>query len=426
MEQQLAIDLGEEFNLVGDADISDSSTEVPPLDRPGVALMSSAVFADSPIHYRSEVAATQPSPPINAASRTQQLEQALAQCQRYIDDLKVQLTDQELLMEQLATTEEFSHIQKQAIITLQGQLEHSQQLAAEQKTLRQAQASLESELTTKNVLLQAQAEEMETLKATISHHQAAVDRFKDQTDRLSSEIQLSHDTAVQETQQRIVAQRTAERLRKQLQEQGITIQILQTKLQQSEGSVSSQQEIIHALKQTNQPDSHKNQAIQGLSTNLLHTQARIAELEAELSHQSIMQAQYQHSMQEFEATAQSFQARSQELEQQVAEMQEQILQQAQQASEYETAVQHWKDRCLAAEQGTAQLKQVIERLLCDRSFPEGLSAHQLEEAITDLAQSLEMAQVPDIGGSRRGKKLDLPTLVHRWRHSRSYSARSSE
>jgi chromosome segregation ATPase len=416
------MDLGEEFNLEGEAVTVTSEAEVSSLIHPNAVLTSADILGpdqfDS-VDSNPHLTATHSSAGGDSDPRTQQLEQALAQCQRYIDDLKAQLTDQELLVDQLAATEEFSHIQQQAITTLHRQLEQHKQLAVELETHRRAQVALEAELEQKKSLVQVQTGEVETLRAQLTHHQAALDQFKDQTERLSSEIQLSQDNAVQETQQRIVAQRTAERLRQQLRERDVTIQALEAKLQQIEGSVMNQQEIIHALKQADQPDSQKNQVIQGLSSHLLQTQARVTELEAELSNQSIMQAQYQHSMQEFESVAQGFQSRSQELEQQVAEMQEQILQQAQQASEYETAIQHWKDRGLTAEQGVSQLKQVIERLLCDRSFPEGMSAHQLETAITDMTQSLDSTlQISEVAGSHRVKKLDLPALVHRWRHSR--------
>ena len=426
MEQQLEIDWGDDFNL-GEQDAIPSSEVAPAFSDVDLPAVSDAATPPAaceedpsvPVGFSPERAVTYSSQSVNPTPRTAQLEQALEQCQRYIDDLKSQLTDQGFLAEQLATTEEFSHIQKQAILTLQGQLTDQKQLVCDVETLRQKQAALAAELAEKIACLEAQTVEMERLEGQLVEEQATSHRFKDQTERLSTQMQLSQDAAIQETQQRILAQTTAERLRNQLRDRDTTIQTLETKLQQSEGSLCDRQDIIDALQQTNQSDSHKNQAIQGLSTNLLKAQARVADLEVQLSSQSIVQAQYQHSTQEFEAKAQGLQSRAQELEQQVAEMQEQILQQAQQAREYETAVQHWKDRCLVAEQGMAQLKQVLERLLCDRNLSDGLLTHQLEVAIADVTQSLPaVASLGEATDPRRGKKLDLPALVQRWRQPR--------
>ncbi|MGB7417124.1 MAG: hypothetical protein WA902_23215, partial [Thermosynechococcaceae cyanobacterium] len=191
---------------------------------------------------------------------------------------------------------------------------------------------------------------------------------------------------------------------------------LELQLKQTRTTMTEQQEIIDSLKTTTQGDSHKNQAIQNLSSTLLKAQTKIAGLESKLSSTGIMQAQFQHSTQEYEAQAQTLQERSEQLEQQVAEMQEQILQQAQQASEYETAVQHWKDRCVDSEQSAEQMKQVLTQFLLSNSS-EPLSEHQLEHAIAQLSQSLPTPQLSEAG--RKGAVLDLPSIMHRWRSTKS-------
>jgi hypothetical protein len=98
-------------------------------------------------------------------------------------------------------------------------------------------------------------------------------------------------------------------------------------------------------------------------------QEQLAGLEAELAKQMQTQALLQQACLELESARAGQQARLSELEQQSVEMQEQILSQAQQASEDETAIQHWKDR---AAQGQAEATQ-LRALLCQASLlpPQG-------------------------------------------------------
>lgn len=349
--------------------------------------------------------------------RIQLLEQALEQCQLYIDELKSKLMDQAFLEEQLATTEEFSHIQKQAVITLQDQLTNREQIQQELENLRQAKIDLTNRLADKDTSLRFQEAELSKLQDQFAEERTALERLQDQAERLSLQIQSSQKTAVHETQQRIIAQTTAERLRTQLRECEADIQTLEVQLQQARESHTNQQEIITSLQNADKSDSHKNQAIQSLSSSLLKAQNKIADLETQLSNQSIVQAQFQHSTQEFAEQAQSLQKRSEELEQQVAEMQEQILHQAQQASEYETAVQHWKDRSFTAEQTVAQMKQILEHLLADRKGPDLPLPEKLDDAIAALSQTCLSEDTTTT--ARKNIKLDLPALLHRWRNAKT-------
>lgn len=351
--------------------------------------------------------------------RIQLLEQALEQCQRYIDELKSQLIDQAFLEEQLATTEEFSHIQKQAVVALQNQLTNRDQLKEELKTLKQSKSNLSNRLAEKETNLRFKEAELSKLRDQFTEENATLERLRDQIERLTLQVQSSQKTAVHETQQRIIAQTTAERLRTQLRECEASIQTLEMQLQQARENHNNQQDIITALQNANKSDSHKNQAIQSLSASLLKAQNKIVELETQLSSQSIMQAQFQHSSQEFAEQAQSLQSRSEELEQQVAEMQEQILHQAQQASEYETAVQHWKDRSFAAEQTVTQMKQVLEHLLADRKEPELPLPPNLDDAILELSKTCLSGELDNASTSRKNIKLDLPALLHRWRNTKA-------
>lgn len=379
---------------------------------------TSSAMDSSPDSLEPSLAQTndQPSRP---QQRIRLLEQALEQCQRYIDELKSQLMDQAFLEEQLATTEEFSHIQKQAVLTLQNQLANREQLQQELETLKQSKTDLSHRLAEKDTSLRFQEAEISKLRDQVTEERVALERLQDQSERLSRQIQSSQKTAVHETQQRIIAQTTAERLRTQLRECEANIQSLEMQLHQARESHTNQQDIITSLQNSSKSDSHKNQAIQSLSSSLLKAQNKIGELENQLSNQSIVQAQFQHSTQEYAEQAQSLQSRAEELEQQVAEMQEQILHQAQQASEYETAVQHWKDRSFTAEQTVAQMKQILEHLLADRQGPELPLPAKLDDAISALSQACASEDHELTTSTRKNIKLDLPALLHRWRHTKN-------
>jgi myosin heavy subunit len=408
LNQQLEIDWGDEAPFVR---LQDTSTSKLPTD--GSDDFASLEDVLNPALLTDAALSTPTSDADPTYRRIRQLEKALKQCQSYINELKSQLIDQAFLEAQLAATEEFSHIQKQAIVTLKGQQSNQTELdQTELDRLRQDNALLTAQLETVARQSEDQSAEIEALQHQLSQEQVTLQQVQSELERLSTQKQLSQDTAVQETQQRIIAQTTAERLRTSLREREVAIQSLEMQLKQTRTTVDEQQNIIDALRTTGQHDSHKNQAIQNLSSTLLKAQAKIAELESKLSSTGIIQAQFQHSTQEYEAQAQTLQDRSEQLEQQVAEMQEQILQQAQQASEYETAVQHWKDRCLESEQTADQMKQVLEQVLSS-NHSETLSENQFEHAISQIAAALPEHRLTE--ANRKGAMLDLPSIMHRWR-----------
>lgn len=415
MNQQLEIDWGDEFPFALSPDASLS--EAHEVGEEGEDSLED-VLDPALVNGSQDLLLGNGKSPEATHRRIRQLEKALEQCQHYIYELKSQMVDQAFLEAQLAATEEFSHIQKQAIVTLKGKQSSQAELdQTELDNLRQENLALIAQIETVVGQSESQSSEIHELRDQLRQEQAAVQQVRDEAERLSTQNELSQGAAVQETQQRIIAQTTAERLRNALREQESKVQSLEEQLQRNNTTLTEQQEIIDALKTTGQRDSHKNQAIQNLSSTLLKAQTKIAKLESSLSSADIVQAQFQHSTQEYEAQTQTLQERSEQLEQQVAEMQEQILQQAQQASEYETAVQHWKDRCLDAEQTVGQMKHVLEHLLCDRNSNEPLSNRQLEDAIAEIAASIPDNQLAD--ATRKSPMLDLPSIMHRWRSSKS-------
>ncbi len=305
------------------------------------------------------------------------LEQALDQCQCYIDELKTQLVQQEFLEKQLAITEDVSNIQQQAIATLKAQLADQQDLAAQAASAR---------------------EQKQTTEAALQHSEALVKHQQLELEQLRSQVEL--DT------------QTVSHLQQELQTRQSLIDHLEARLEQTKQAIANQQEIAATLQQFQGSDSNKNKVIQGLSKSLLQAQNKIEALEAEFSNQLILQAQLQHSCQELEAQRLQSQERIRQMEFQITEMQEQILHQAQQTSEYETAIQHWKDRCLDAEQTVMQLKAVLEQLLIERNLAEHPAASVCEIGGSGNGRHHESPN-PLTHGSLKGLKLDLPAFLQR-------------
>ncbi|WP_404789901.1 hypothetical protein [Altericista sp. CCNU0014] len=321
--------------------------------------------------------------PPSEEQRICQLEQALYQCQLYIDELKQKLIDQEFLEGQLATTEAFSHIQKQAIETLKLQVADQQTLYTELEAAQQQIQSMQTELAEANALVRQKEANFSALQLQVWQDGAEIDRLKDKKAQVVAQLDALQGSMVQETQQRIIAQKTADRLRTELRNRDLAARSLETKLQQAEEMLAQREDMIAALKDRNRPDSQKDQFIQGISSTLLKAQRQITELQNELSNQSILQAQLQHTAHELEQDGKVAQTRSEQLEQQVNDLQEQVLRQAQQASEYETAIQHWKTRSTEAEEWTAQVAQLWETHKVES--PAGAISPDLTQTLTGLS-----------------------------------------
>ncbi len=378
---------------VGDEDFSVSENTQENFSTEAVSDLSTSMSSVSDL--LSEVAqsiqfSTPGESPPPEGKRIRQLEQALYQCQLYIDELKKKLIDQEFLEGQLATTETFSHIQKQAIETLKLQVSEQQALQDALETVQQQLQATQSERKEAIVLISQKENECSALQLQILQVRAELDRLKDTKAQATAQLDALQGSMVQETQQRIIAQKTADRLRTELRNRELSTRSLESKLQQAEEMLTHRETMIAALKDRNRPDSQKDQFIQGISTTLLNAQRQITELQNELSSQSILQAQLQHTAYELEQDTKLAQTRSEQLEQQVNDLQEQVLRQAQQASEYETAVQHWKTRCTEAEEWTSQVAQLWESLKTES--PAGMLSPDLTQTLTALSKWFQGSQ----------------------------------
>jgi hypothetical protein len=344
--------------------------------------------------------------------RIRQLEQALYQCQLYIDELKQKLIDQEFLEGQLATTETFSHIQKQAIETLKLQVSEQQALQEALETAQQQIKATQNERKEAIALISQKENECSALQLQMLQEHAELDRLKDTKAQATAQLDALQGSMVQETQQRIVAQKTADRLRTELRNRELFTQSLESKLQQAEEMLTHRETMIAALKDRNRPDSQKDQFIQGISTTLLKAQRQITELQNELASQSILQVQLQHTAYELEQNTKLAQTRSEQLEQQVNDLQEQVLRQAQQASEYETAVQHWKTRSTEAEEWTSQVAQLWDRL--ETEFPVGTLSPDLTQTLTALSKWFQGSKGNTLSLDAQGSPKDFVVRRSHW------------
>lgn len=359
-----------------------------------------------------------PAHALKQSERIRHLEQALDQCQVYINELKLQLAEQQFLEAQLAATEEISHIQQQAIAALKSQLANQQSTASvtEASQIR----GLPTEISSPTDLDQEAADQTH-LKEQLSDLQVLLKTQQQRTEELESENASTRNLTVNLVGQLGESQKKVAELKNQLSDRQATITDLAAQLRRTKIALSTQQEIMTALQKTQSSESEKNKVIQGLSKNLLGAHTKIEALETEFSHQLKLQAKLQHSRQELEAQSRSHRERIVELEQQVAEMQEQILKQAQQASEYEAAVQHWKDRYLSAEQSVLQLKSVLEQLLKDRSssLSELLASINSGEPTRETDPAVKSSSDSEFSELPKSLKLNLPGFLNLRRSPKS-------
>ncbi len=422
-DQQLELDWGPAFNHSA---VKHLSLDTP--DPPAVRLLATKKSVlSAPLNQEQPCE-------LNQVERIHHLEQALDQCQGYINELKLQLMNQEFLKDQLAATEEISHIQQQAITALKTQLAETEALGTQFSEVNQQQLALEAVLLEVQNTAQVRQGELEQLRVQLDQEQAEAQASKNQLEQQIDQLQEQLAAQQQHTQtlesQEALAQRLAGRLSDQfgaaqekvevlqghLSDRQASIIELELQLQRSKASLAAQQEVLIALQKTQAPGREKNQVIQGLSKNLLNAHTKIEALETEFSSQLMLQAKLQHSCQELEGQSDRYKNRINQLEQQIAEMQEQILMQAQQASEYEAAVQHWKDQCLCAEHSVLQLKALLEQILKERNFSEFATSSTGET-------SGESPIEPHLDDSEpvsflKNLKLDFPFL-HLRRHPKS-------
>ena len=287
-------------------------------------------------------------------------------------------------------------------------------LAAEgdQRRLRQAYRELAAELAQMRSLTRNQMERIWQLEQALDETSKIADGFKRQlVDQDFLERQLAATEEIANIQQQAIGQ-----LKHQLvvPEQKVGAdqgrdQVYQGLLDAAETSVKIRQ--TDRVRQL--PSLISNDCTETL-------RQRLVELDSQLAKRTATQALLHQACQELESDRDRNLARIGELERQTAEMQEQVLSQAQQASEDETAVQHWKDRFKTAQDRVAQLKVLLEPDLSP-AVAEVLAAIQALAAPEPLGRSspLKPAAVnPDL-------KIDLPDFLTRRRDRNRQNSKSN-
>ena len=358
--------------------------------------------------------------------RIHDLEQALDQSVSSGADLRLQLIDQQFLEVQLASTEEIANIQQHAITQLKQRLSQ-QQLALkayENQTEGETQ-SFQDLLISLEDLAEGQQTNLKRLwlrihsdRAETQAHQTYLDwltKLQPASDQphLESFSESFHVDRADPTISPEQLQPTLLELGQHLTKRQAAIEQLEMELHRAHIALQEQQAMIDTLQQT-----HTTKPIASdspLDHELFTADCKIQELEIQLSKQTTTQAMLQHFCQELEQTRDRHQTRIAELEHQTTDMQEQILKQAQQASEYETAIQHWKDRHHNSHEYLSRLKELIEQVLPN-------SSAELSEILIILQTAT--ADSTEIEGDRfdpafpKGSKMDIPDFLlrrHRYR-----------
>lgn len=111
--------------------------------------------------------------------------------------------------------------------------------------------------------------------------------------------------------------------------------------------------------------------------------------------------------------------REQKLEREIEELQNYVLQQASKASEYEAAVQHWKEQSVRHQNHALQLSGALERLLDEKPIkhltPLVHTLHDSEHDCDSIADITEPIELPTDNApklfSRASSKVDLPFFL---------------
>ncbi|MBV8886318.1 MAG: hypothetical protein JO235_20320 [Chroococcidiopsidaceae cyanobacterium CP_BM_RX_35] len=182
-------------------------------------------------------------------------------------------------------------------------------------------------------------------------------------------------------------------------------QLLETQLVATEKIANLQQQAINELQRQ----------LGVLKQDLTAGQTKIEALETQLAGQHTAQAQLQHAYQEIEAECERGSSRLVQLEQETILLQEKLLQQAQQASEYETAVHYWKNLYKDSQHQLLELKTALEERLPD---PED----ELLEILEAIQPSTDIETIELMGSNlssmplgKQPLQVDLPAFLTRHR-----------
>jgi chromosome segregation ATPase len=406
-------------------------------------------------------------------SRIYHLEQALDQALLYLDELRVRVRDQGILETQLATTEEFSSIQQQAIAQLKLQLERQQQATEMyragmgdrdhvflQLIDRINTAAAEHCATLERFQKRLDADRDETaahyhrFDQTIKELQTELENRQRQILTLEAEALSAHSRVVELEMQLSASNQRIRELYVRLEERSaqsspsvvdLPAELAPPRLDSDAGdtvapsalespSANGQDPNGNHLEPRDRPSEVEHSVVdelpEGQSTiqKLATAMIRIQELEDQMDQQGRQVAKLQHQSQELEAERDRQQSRMTDLDNQNAEMQEQILKQAKEASEYEAAVQHWKDRYISGQRQMHQLRELLHQMLPNDRRDKNGDEDELRPVLNELLSVIDVALTPehddildDAGVVPHFSTLDVPDflLKRRLRSKRS-------
>lgn len=345
-------------------------------------------------------------------ARIYHLEQALDQALACIEDLKLQVHDQAFLEAQLATTEEFAYVQQQAIARLKLQLNQQRQLLEAQASEGELRdQAVQSVLSATESIAQGQQDVLEQLRSRLAQDQSEVYAHRRRLEKQIQDLQK----ALESRQQRIL-ELESESLTSRMLTASLEVQLTaaQQQIRQLCLSLSQHQTSLANLETQLAANDATQLSLEplmqpGLQHELAIAQGKVEELETQLDRLLKQQAVWQQNYQELEGDRSANQTRVEAMEREAAEMQEQILQQARQAEEYETAVQHWKDRYTTSQNQLLQLRDLLSQALANGNSELWAAIEPLLPA-ADGGASLSTTQL---------NAIDLPDFLVRRRAYRT-------
>ncbi len=397
--------------------------------------------------------------------RIYHLEQALDQALICLEELRVQIRDQHLLETQLATTEEFGHIQKQAIARLRMQLDQQQKcLTTQSGDAAKLTPALQEFQEMLQFILCAQTTDHERLQDRLIQDRMELSHHCDRLETQVQELQMRLD----ERQRRIIILE-AEVLtaRSQIANLQVQIDVAQQQVQEllvnqvdplpaaiAPDPTVTQLELPLDLPTTHDPIlntdaanlaglkhsmvnglepyppqvpstaslskiSSSTTAIASLEDELTTQQVKVEELETYLAKQRKLEARWQQRAQELQEECDRYRAKASQIDHQIAEMQEQILKQTRQAGEYEATIHHWKDRYAESQQYLQESRELLEQTLLQLADTESHLTQPLSDLLNVLHQSLAFDQDGfPLTATSPVKSQPLPDFLRRRRNYR--------
>jgi chromosome segregation ATPase len=324
--------------------------------------------------------------------RINHLEEALEEALNTIDGLNHQLTQKEILAQELAATEEVATIQQQALSHLKQQLAGQQQALEQQINHSQAkEQSIHELLSNVENLTQTLQGELERLRTQMAQNRAMIQNGQKQLEKQllerDTEIEFQKQR-VAELQSQILAVRSlVASLELQLVEQEQHIEVLYNRLgdrgnliKQLEEQIKQTQDALEAQSQVNSSLVQTQDIVKEQNVTINTLYQKIESLENHLTRQMKIQSRLQQACQELTQQCNDYQIRNTELEKQTVGLQEQLQKHPQELSqqmlEYTSMIDYWKQKYQQANTEIVELKATVEKLTLENTQNKAIASTQ--------------------------------------------------